>query len=58
MAIRVTLTGILDEFWGADECFEAGGQGAVRDLVEEDLSALMENLTMTVEKVEDRTVDG
>lgn len=50
--IRVTLTGILDDFWGADECFADGGQGAIRELLEEDLAAMMENLTLTVEKVE------
>lgn len=58
MAIRITLTGILDDFWGADECYEAGGQSAVRELVEEDLSALMENLSFKIEKVEDSTVNG
>jgi hypothetical protein len=53
MAIRVTLTGVLDEFWGADQCFADGGQGAVRELIEEDLPALMENLTLKVEQVSD-----
>lgn len=53
MAIRVTLTGILADFWGADECFEDGGQGAIRELLQEDLSAMMEELTLKVEKVDE-----
>lgn len=53
MAVRVTLTGILDDFWGADETFDSGGQASVRELLEEDLSAMMENLSLKVEKIED-----
>lgn len=56
MAIRVTLTGILDDFWGADEAFAAGGITAVRELLEEDLPAMMENLTIKVLKVEEEPV--
>ena len=47
MTIRITLTGTLAEFWGADECFEIGGKTAIQELLWEDLSAMMEELTLT-----------
>ena len=48
--IRVTYSVDLPEWWGADECYEDGGEKAVIELVHEDISAFLEDGAWTVEK--------
>ncbi len=57
MPIKVTLEGVLDDYWGADEAFKDGGKAAIRDLLEEDLMAMWENLALKVEVVPDPPAD-
>jgi len=51
MPIRVTLSCILSDIWGADEAYAAGGAMAVRELINEDLSAFVEECGVKVEKI-------
>jgi hypothetical protein len=50
--IRVTLTKILEAWWGADETWEDGGPELVKKLLHEDLEAVVEDMQWTIEKVE------
>lgn len=55
MSIRVTLTLILPEFWGADDAWECGGPAAVKDLIYEDVLAFIDDVNEAnwkIEKVE------
>ena len=50
--IRITLTIDLSDFWGADDAWSDGGEGAVRELCMEDIGALIEEAKWKIEKIE------
>lgn len=50
--IRVIYTVDLPDIWGADECYEDGGEKAVIELVHEDIAEFLEGGTWSVERVE------
>jgi len=48
MTVRVTLTLDLPDWWGADEAWEIGGANYVKELIEEDVSAFVEDAAWTI----------
>jgi len=52
MPVRVTLTKVLPDWWGADEAWEDGGAEFVKLLVQEDMLAFIEDIEWKIEKVE------
>lgn len=50
MAVRVTLTCVLPEIWGADEAWDNGGPEAVKELLWKDIAAFAEDAEWTMEK--------
>lgn len=51
MPVRVTLSLVLPEWWGADEFWEDGGAPAVQAAVYDDLSAFADEAVWEVKKV-------
>lgn len=49
--VRVILTLEMPDWWGADDAFDAGGEKAVRELVEEDLRAFTDEASWVVARV-------
>lgn len=49
--IQVTLTCVLSDIWGAPEAYAVGGDKAVRELIQEDLSAFFEETQMRCERL-------
>jgi PDDEXK-like domain of unknown function (DUF3799) len=45
MAVRVTISAILPDWWGADEAWEDGGEKCVRELIDEDQYAFLNDET-------------
>jgi len=56
MAVKITISVILGDIWGADECLTAGSKLGLIELLEEDLSLfwedVVENGNIKIEKVE------
>ena len=49
--VRVTYTVDLPEWWGAEECYEDGGEFAVIELIHEDIVAFLEGGSWSVQKI-------
>ena len=53
VAVRITLKiAPLPDWWGADQAWDEGGKRSVRELVMEDLVALIDDAVWKIEKVE------
>lgn len=50
--IRVTYTVDLPEGWGADECYDDGGESSVIELMYEDIGAFLAEGSWSVERIE------
>lgn len=50
---RVTLSKVLDDLWGADECMRDCGEAGLIELLHEDLAALLDDMEWTIEEVKD-----
>lgn len=53
--IRVLLKIDLAEWWGAEDAYAAGGEAAVKELCQEDISALIEDAEWTIVEVQPET---
>lgn len=43
MTVKLTLTLTFPEMWGADEFWEDGKEAAIKDMIQEDQSAFVED---------------
>lgn len=53
MPVRVTVTSLLPDWWGADEAYADGGAKLVEDLVKEDIFAFFEDADIIVDQFSD-----
>jgi hypothetical protein len=49
MPIKIIITKTLEDWWGADEALADGGETALLELLHEDILALIENASWTIE---------
>lgn len=57
MAIKITMTKTLEPFWGAEECYADSGSDGLVDLIYEDISALLDGMTISFEQVPETKSD-
>ena len=48
MPIRVKIEKVLEDFWGAEECLKQDGLDALKEMLHEDLNALVEDADIKI----------
>jgi len=57
MSVTVTLTVELPEWWGADRAWDVGGAKYVKELIEEDVFAFVEDARWSITKSGEPSAD-